>query len=1339
MVKNYTCFFLIIIFTFSFSELKSQQFKYQDNWGNHGISIERSTNNSIKLNFSLTEFSLDDVEIAGQNLKVVHMPEVFLPNNSGSPDLPGLSKYIALPQGSVVSLKIIDYRTEIFKNIEIAPAPIIPLDTEDGPLQYSKNLEIYSLDEFYPSKYVQVSEQTTIRGVDAAILGITPFQYNPVSKELIVYKDIKIEIDFEGGIGKFGDDKYRSRWFDPILRDIFLNQELIPVVDYSNNVNEQTTGYEYLIIIPDNPIYYSWADSVKNFRQEQGIKTGIVNLTQIGGNTTTAIKTYITNAYNNWDIPPAAILFMADYGTGGATGNGIINPVHSYSYSAVSDNFYADMTGNHLPDIATARMTAQTEAQLNIMVKKFLDYERNPPVNPTYYDKPVTAMGWQTERWFQLCSEVVNGFWKNTLGKNPVRENAIYSGTPGTSSVWSTATNTATVVSYFGPSGLNYIPQTPQHLTDWGGNATRLNNDINNGTFMISHRDHGDWNRWGEPAYAISNMTGLNNEDLTFILSINCLTGKYNYSSEVFTEALHRQPKRALGLIAASETSYSFVNDCFVWGLFDYMWPQFMPAYGQPGVEKILPAFGNVAGKYFLDQSSWPYNTTNKVTTYYLFHHHGDAFSSVYSEMPQQLAITHDPIILSGLNTFTVTANAGAMIALTKDGEILAVASATGSPVNMQIPVITPGENVRLTITKQNYYRYTKDIQVIPPTGAYVVQQSCIVNDSTAGNMGNGILDYHESPFLCLTVKNLGSQQASNVVVKLRSTSPYISITDSVEVYGSIAPETSKMIWNGFAVTVADNVPDNHNIAFTVAATDGVNEWISNFSLKANAPLLQYVSYSISDSSGNNNGKIDPGETVVITVRATNVGNSKAFGVSGLLVPSNSFLTVTSSAQNYGTIDTAQIVSGRFTAVASTNTPAGQSVTLNFAMTGNYGLTGEGSFNVIIGQIPVLIVCVDKNHNSSPVMAQAIQNNGIATQTVTAFPQDLQIYSSIFVCLGTYSQNHKLSTDEGNLLQGYLNGGGKLYIEGGDTWKYDPQTAVHPMFKILPIADGSGNLNTLIGQTGSMAEGMTFTFNGENSYIDQIDAIAPAVLMFKNNSPVYGTMVSYDNGYNSYRTVGSSFEFGGLVNGTGISTRDNLMAKILEFFGFVVPVELVSFKAEVVQNSIQLNWQTATETNNMGFDIERSMDGTNYEVIGFIKGKGTCTENTDYSYIDQSLPSFGTVYYRLKQFDFDGTTEYSHVIEVEYAALPTEFELSQNYPNPFNPSTTIRFALPQQVRVSLIVYDALGSEVETIINREVEAGYHKLEWNASKYSSGMYIYRLTAGDFTSVKKMMILK
>jgi hypothetical protein len=186
-----------------------------------------------------------------------------------------------------------------------------------------------------------------------------------------------------------------------------------------------------------------------------------------------------------------------------------------------------------------------------------------------------------------------------------------------------------------------------------------------------------------------------------------------------------------------------------------------------------------------------------------------------------------------------------------------------------------------------------------------------------------------------------------------------------------------------------------------------------------------------------------------------------------------------------------------------------------------------------------------------------------------------------------------------------------------------------------------------------------------------------------------------------------------------------------------VPVELISFEGEVENNKIALSWITGSELNNYGFYVEKSDDRMNWETVGFVPGHGTTTELKYYFFIDEFL-SPGSYRYQLKQIDYDGTFEFSDEIFVE-VLTPFNFTLEQNYPNPFNPTTKIQYQLPQNARVTLKIYDILGSEVATLVNEEQEAGYKEVQFNGSSISSGMYIYRLSIGSFVSTKKMMLLK
>jgi hypothetical protein len=708
-------FVVLFVAMISWSATHAEVVEFGKNWGNGGFQLVQQDVSGVEITFSVTKMSVTDVVINGERMQQLGIPGVMLPNDAGAPNLPGMGRFIAIPQGSHAEVRILEVRTEVFHNMEIAPAFEIPAEHDDSPLKFEKDPGIYGVDALYPRQPVTVSDPTSMRGVDVVVVGITPFQYNPVTKDLMVYKDIRLGVDFVGGNGDFGDDRLRSRWWEPVLQRNLLNYESLSEVDFDWIPGTDDTNVEYLIIVPNDPAFIAWADTLKRWRNEQGIITGVTTLTEIGGNNSTLIENYINQACSTWAVPPVAVLLLSDYQSSGDS-YGITAPVYNYSYySCVSDNYYADLDGDDLPDLAIARITAQDNDDLQTMLTKMLSYERAPYTDSYFYSHPVVAGGWQTSRWFILCDEIIYGYMHNVLGKSPVREYAIYSGTPGTS--WSTNANTYMIVDYFGPDGLGYIPATPEHLTDWGGNATRMNNDINQGCFIVQHRDHGSVSGWGEPDYGISHLVGLSNTMYPYILSMNCLTGKFDNIPACFTEEIHRMQYGALGVMAASNTSFSFVNDTYTWGVYDFMWPSFDPGYGPTSVAgcDLRPCFANASGKYYLEASNWPYNPQNKADTYYLFHHHGDAFMTLFSEVPDTLTVAHADYVTEGDTTFTVTANWGSLIGLSVNSHIAGRATATGIPTAIPITPLTVGDTLKVVATKVNYRRYAARVPCIPP------------------------------------------------------------------------------------------------------------------------------------------------------------------------------------------------------------------------------------------------------------------------------------------------------------------------------------------------------------------------------------------------------------------------------------------------------------------------------------------------------------------------------------------------------------------------------------------------------------------------------------------------
>jgi len=246
-------------------------------------------------------------------------------------------------------------------------------------------------------------------------------------------------------------------------------------------------------------------------------------------------------------------------------------------------------------------------------------------------------------------------------------------------------------------------------------------------------------------------------------------------------------------------------------------------------------------------------------------------------------------------------------------------------------------------------------------------------------------------------------------------------------------------------------------------------------------------------------------------------------------------------------------------------------------------------------------------------------------------------------------------------------------------------------------------------------------------------------------------------GWPNQNKMGDYFDMVSDSNGAHLSWAATFNGEQDVYYSYIadttiIPVELVSFSASVATNVVNLEWSTATELNNHGFEIERSSDNTNlpngkagWRTIGFREGKGTTSEPQQYSYSDKlSDIASSRLYYRLKQIDFLGSFEYSDIVEVEIA--PSVFSLSQNYPNPFNPGTVIKFQISKESFITLKVYDVLGKEVAALVNEEKPAGSYEVEFDASKLVSGIYFYKLQAlptgrqaGSFVETKKMVLLK
>ena len=927
-----------------------RDFTFNNTAQKEGFSVEQNTRSSIQMRHALKQVSLVNITDNGYTGDVIQGGTgICLPANAGEPNLPSFSRFVAIPNGATAHIEM-GYRSVTnVTNVDLLPAAPLKFDTDDTPDTYEKNMSIYSKNAFYPEQPVTVSEPFSLRGVQTVAVTVVPYQYNPVTKELRVYDDLQFGVRFDGGSGEFGDNRLRSPYWDPILMQNLVNYDQLPVIDYEARMQEWVTtrpeGCEYLIVIPNDESFRQYANQLRDFRIKQGILTEVKSLSDMGCTTTTQMKAYFHDAYNTWTIPPVAVLLLADHNTNLGMGIPAESTFHSYDYgNCITDNGYADVTGDDLPEMAFSRLVAANANEAQMMVSKQLEYEyTNPNLNASTYDQPITALGWQTQRWFQICSEVVGGYWRNQ-GKHPVRINAIYSGTPG--SQWSSNQNTYMVVNYFGPTGIGYIPQTPSELGGWtGGTASQVVNAVNNGAMLLQHRDHGYYQGWGEPDFSTSNVTQMNNVGkMTFVNTINCQTGTFDHTPECLIEAFMRrtyngQNAGAVGCIGPTQTSYSFVNDAYAWGMYDQYDPQFMPDYGPYANYEgnWRPAFGNVAGKYFLQQSSWPYNSNNKAITYKMFTAHCDAFLTLYTQVPTAMSVTHPSQITATTTSINVSAPAGAVIALTRDNNILAVATATGSSQSISFAAQPSNTNITIVATKQDRLRYVGTIHVISEPNLDLIDVT--LDDAN----GNGELEYGEQSAFNMTIKNTGNLASANATATLTTSTPlFVTITDNTATIPSLSPNQTTDLTSVFGIQVSNSVPNGNLLEFTLIINDGSHSWRSNFSFSAFAPALKvFDEMTVNDGGiykGNGNGRLDPGETAEVSFVYANLGGTPANNVVATLsTNTQQYISIASPTFTTPVVEIGDFVEVTYTVNVSADMPIGDEA--QFALqvvAGNY-------------------------------------------------------------------------------------------------------------------------------------------------------------------------------------------------------------------------------------------------------------------------------------------------------------------------------------------------------------------------------------------------------------------
>lgn len=1079
---------------------------YSQNWVDIGSA--QPTAVTTTLVSGSENHSIISVEIPGFNLISVQTPrgEAFSIQvegatpllEKGMPDLPKVTTSLLIPDQANMDIRVISSSYIDYPFLDIAPSKgnfTRDIDPETVAFTYGS---AYSRDGFFPTTQAWMRQPYIFRDYRGQALVINPFAYNAVTKTLRVYYQIELEV-YENGISTV--NVRRGSASNNVIDADFSKAYARHFLNYSNG-SRYTPLEEQgkMLIISHGPFMETMQDFVA-WKKTIGVPVEMVDVSTIGTNST-AIKNFVADYYATNGL--TFLLLVGDHAQ--------VPTITSGNLGGPSDPAYGYLEGNdHYAEVFVGRFSAENVAQVETQVTRSIEYEKNPDVNTDWFSKG-----------FGIASSEGTG------------DNGEYD--------WEHMRLIRTDLMGFTYTAVGELYDGSRGGEDQPGNpsSSMVAAEVNAGRSIINYTGHGSQTSWGTTGFSNSGVNGLNNNHMwPFIISVACVNGDF-LNNTCFAEAWLRA-NNANGPTGAVATLMSTVNQS--WN---------PPMRGQDEMTDILcelkegnvkRTFGGISVNGCLQMNdSYGAAGIEMTDTWLIF---GDPSLMVRTAAPANLQVNHTPMAFIGSDQYEVTCSAdGAIACLTQDGEILGTAIVSNGTALISIPTLTSVGSMKLAVTAFNHLPYITDIDILPLEGPYVVYDNQTINDADANN--NGQLDYGETVLMTIGLKNVGTEDITNVLVNLSSNDPYIMLGDTTEVYALIEAGQTTSIPDAFSFSVSAEVPDSYRVLLNYVAVSGDHTWNGSFEVIAHSVSLHYSGLAISDTGGNNNGKADAGETVDLNLSIINAGTAPAYNVTGILSSNDPYVLINTDSINYGTVDGYETKVAGFTVTALPDTPAGHQVQFSFEMSSDSGFYATGSFSIVVGQIPVLIIDLDKNHNSGTTIRQSLTNLDISSTYTTSWPLVLGSYQSIFVCLGVYSNNAALTNPQGQALANFLNAGGKVYMEGGDTWVYNTPTPVHPMFNIEGLDDGNGDLRVLSGMDSTMVSGLFFSYTGDNKYIDRLAPVGNAVSLFQNSEPEYISAIAYDG--EIYKTIGSSFEFAGLKDGEGSSVKDSLMAIYVNYF-----------------------------------------------------------------------------------------------------------------------------------------------------------------------------------------------
>ncbi|MFO7991315.1 MAG: C25 family cysteine peptidase [Thermoplasmata archaeon] len=728
------------------------------------FSIDKNTKERLSLSMRCAEPMINEITVEGRIYTLLSTPEIEHTTTPGKPMLPHTSSTVAVPNLDV-DLKITgtDYYEIDTGKIYPAQNPH-PDSLDDYQDEFVIDEDLYSTDEFYPENAASINYKGNLRGIPFVQLGFYPVSYNPVKGIARVYTDVDIELTWDNTKTFNMDERLKSRHFESYYSNVFSNW-----AGFETNYEDELTarskttrgpsGCEYLIIT--DPLFIDAANTLANWKLERGIDTNVVDTTETG-NTSSEIASYIRDAYNTWTPAPSYVLLLGD-AENIATNYNNTHPYHGTATG--TDLWYYTLDGSdYYPDMFYGRIPVDTQFDADNFIGKIVDYEVDPPYNSNYYRNVSVAAyfqdpggdGYEDRRFVRTAEEIRDNLHNFTY----YNVSRIYC---TDASIDPTNYNDGTYA--------NGQPLPADLLRSngfaWDGDAADIKSHIDNGSFILQHRDHGAREGWGDPYFMIDEINSLDNGDLLpIVYSVNCQTGWFDHetddssdgtSTESFCEEFIRKEQGGcVCAFGATRVSYSGYNDYLTKGWYDALWPEFDPSLGSSTPMYTVGEICNYGKSYMADTwgDSWGYEELE----FEIFHVLGDPTMEVWTEEPGTMTVSHPSSYPSGTTQVVVNVSEDdAFVSLVQDGQIIGTNHSSGGQAIINVNPLVGGI-VNVTATKHNFRPYRGSI--IVPSGDHdiAVKNLNVPSNNVAGDPINVDADIY----------NMGTSDETNVEIQLK-------------------------------------------------------------------------------------------------------------------------------------------------------------------------------------------------------------------------------------------------------------------------------------------------------------------------------------------------------------------------------------------------------------------------------------------------------------------------------------------------------------------------------------------------------------------------------------------